>query len=64
MSRVGRTAGFGIKTMNKHPLIYRLRKTVCSVALALIVIYGLVAALAPGATAAVVLEYFRATAGS
>jgi hypothetical protein len=50
--------------MNKHPLIYRFRKTAYSSALALLMICGLLAALAPGATAAVELLYFRATAGS
>ena len=44
--------------------ICRRRKTAYSVALALLMICGLLAALAPGVTAAVDLLYFRATAGS
>jgi hypothetical protein len=50
--------------MPKYSLIGRRRKMVFSVALALLVICGLLAALTPGATAAVTLLYFRATAGS
>ena len=50
--------------MPKYPLIGRRCKTAFSAMLALLVICGFLAALAPGAIAAVTLLYFRATAGS
>ena len=50
--------------MNQHTLIDRRQKMTLSAALALLMICGLLVALAPDATAAVDLLYFRATAGS
>ena len=50
--------------MNKHTSICRCRKTALSVALAFLLIYGLLVAFAPGARAAVSLLYFKATARS
>jgi len=50
--------------MNKHTSIDRRRKTTLSAALVLLMICGLLVALTPGATAAVVLLCFKATAGS
>lgn len=50
--------------MNKHTSIDWRRKTALSAALVLLMIYGLLAVLAPDATASVVLLYFRATPGS
>ena len=50
--------------MKSHISNGRRRKTTFSAALALLMICGILAALAPGATAAVTLLYFKATAGS
>jgi hypothetical protein len=49
--------------MNKHTSICRRRKTALSAVLVLLLISGLLTALAPDATAAVDLLYFKATAG-
>jgi hypothetical protein len=50
--------------MNRHTSIDWRRKATLSAALVLLMIYGVLAVLAPDATAAVVLLYFRATPGS